>query len=194
MKKTLLVALLVIPFLGISQTTKPIDGFLGIKFGSTRVAVIEALNAKGGILNKKNTTADLLYYNNIKLGHRNAGAFIVKFIDNKAFEADFIFDPGLEAKTIQYFFELTNDINDNYGAGDVKKKFQEPYDDEDDDGIKIDGIKHGKIDYVTYWLSSAKNSIAESITPELAVLLIYQDSALTDEAVKRQKTKEKSDF
>ena len=194
MKKTLLIALLLIPFLGISQTKKPIDGFLGIKFGSTKATVMTALKAKGGILNAKQSTSDVIVYKNIKLGHRDAGAFIVKFINNKAFEADFIFDPGLEAKTIEYYYELVNDINEIYGAGDVQKKFQEPYNDDVDDGFKITGIKNGKIDYSTLWKSSNKNAIGASITAELTVELVYQDNDLIKQAVDNQKAKEKSDY
>jgi hypothetical protein len=193
-KKTLFIALLLIPFFGVSQTTKPIDGFLGIKFGSTRVAVITALNAKGGILDKKETTPDLVVYKNIKLGHREAGIFLVKFIDNKAFEADFIFDPGLDAKTIEYYLALVNDINENYGTGDMQKKFQEPYNDQDDDGIKINAMKDGKAVYATYWQSASNNTIKASIETSLAVMLTYQDGDLTDQAINKQKAKEKSDY
>ncbi len=194
MKKTLLIALLLVPFLGISQTKKSIDGFLGIKFGSTRAAVIAALNAKGGILDKKESTVNMLAYKNIKLGHRTAGAFVVKFIDGKAYEADFVFDPGLDAHTIEYFFNLVNDINENYGAGDIKKTFQEPYNDEDDDGIKIGAMKDGKVSYATYWQSDNKNTIKAVIDESLAVLLIYQDADLAHESVKKQKAKESSDY
>jgi hypothetical protein len=195
MKKTLLITLLLVPFLGISQTIKPIDGFLGIKFGSSRMAVISALNAKGGILDKSQSTPILLAYKNIKLGHRTAGAFVVKFIDNKAFEADFIFDPGLDAKTLEYYKQLVNDINENYGTGLERKKFQEPYNDEDDDGLKIDAIKDGKAEFETYWRSlPTKNTIMASIDVALTVILTYQDAELIGQAISRQKAKEKSDF
>ncbi|MDB4903096.1 MAG: hypothetical protein JWQ63_2377 [Mucilaginibacter sp.] len=195
MKKTLLIALLLIPFLGISQTTKPVDGFLGIKFGSSRAAVIAALNAKGGILGKKESTPEFLYYKNIKLGHRDAGAFMVKFVDDKAFEADFIFDPGLDAKTIEYYKILVNDISENYGKGFDHKNYQEPYNNEDDDGIKIDAMKDGKVEYFTIWQSEpSKNTIKASVDVSLAVILKYQDSELVGRVIDKQKAKEKSDF
>ncbi|MDF2430816.1 MAG: hypothetical protein JWP44_447 [Mucilaginibacter sp.] len=194
MKKTLLIALLLIPFLGISQTTKPIEGFLGIKFGSSRLEVLTALNAKGGIIDKKESTPDMLVYKNIKLGHRDAGAFIVKFIENKAFEADFIFDPGLDAKTIDYYNDLVADLNSNYGKGDFKPIYKDPYSATDNDGDKIVGMKNAEVTYETYWLSDNKNTIAATINESLAVLLTYQDEALTGIALKKQKAKEKSDF
>jgi len=193
MKKALFIALLLIPFLGISQTKKPIDGFLGIKFGTARAAVAASLNAKGGILNKKETTADMLVYKNIKLGHRDAGIFVVKFVDNKAYEADFIFDPGADAHTIEYYFSLVNDLNENYGIGDSKKTFKEPYNDEDEDNIKISAIRNGNAEYKTYWKSDG-NFIKVEIEEALAVLLIYQDGKLDNTVETRQKAKEKSDY
>jgi hypothetical protein len=193
MKKTLLIALLLIPLLGISQTKKPIDGFLGIKFGSSRPAVIAALNAKGGVLYKKETTADMLVYKNIKLGHRDAGLFVVRFIDGKSFEADFVFDPGEDAHTLEYYYSLVNDINENYGAGDSKKTFKDPYNDEDEDNIKINAITHGNAKYVTYWKSN-NNFIKAVIGESLAVTLVYQDGGLANQAEGRQKEKEKSDY
>lgn len=195
MKKTLLIALLLIPFLGISQTTKPVDGFLGIKFGSSRAEVAAALNAKGGIINKAQSTPNLLSYKNIKLGHRNAAVFLVKFFNNKAFEADFLFDAEMDAKTLEYYKELVSDINENYGKGQENNKYQEPYNAEDDDGIKINAIQNGKAEFETVWESSpTKNTISTSISTELTVVLTYQDSNLADQAINNQKSKEKADF
>jgi len=193
MKKTLLITLLLIPFLGVSQTKKPIDGFLGIKFGSSRLAVIAALNAKGGILYKKETTADMLVYKNIKLGNRDAGMFVVKFINDKSFEADFVFDPGEDAHTLEYYYGLVNDLNANYGTGDSKKTFKDPYNDEDEDNIKINAITHGNAEYVTYWKSN-NHFIKATIGESLAVTLIYQEGSLAHLVASRQKEKEKSDY
>lgn len=194
MKKTLLIALLLIPFWGISQTTKEVEGFLGIKFGSSAAEVQSALNAKGGILDKKNTDADLMTYKNIKLGHRDAGLFVIKFINNKAFEADFIFDPGLDAKTLDYYYSLVDDINDNYGKGQSTATFKSPYSDKDPDNEKILAIKNAEGDYSSFWQSSNKNTISITITDDLAVILKYQDSVLVQEAINSQKAKEKSDY
>jgi hypothetical protein len=193
MKKTLLIALLLIPFLGISQTIKPIDGFLGIKFGSSRAVVSAALSAKGGTLDKKETTPEALVYNNIKLGHRATGAFVVKFIDGKAYEADFLFEPGQEAHTLEYYFELVSDINENYGKGDSKATFKDPYNNEDPDNIKINAITHGNAAYDTYWQSN-NNVIHATIDETLDVILVYQNGALADVVTSKEKAKEKSDY
>jgi hypothetical protein len=193
MKKTLLITLSLIPFLGISQTTKPIEGFLGIKFGSSAVAVETAVAAKGGVLDRPGSTKDVKVFRRTKLGHRDAVSFIVKFVNDKAYEADFIFKPGLEAKTVDYYNELVNDMNENYGKGDSKIDFKSPYSEKDDELTKIVAIKTAMAEYKTFW-ESADNAIVVQVTEALTVDLIYQDGKLADQAVAKQKAKEKSDF
>ncbi len=196
MKKTLLIALLLIPFLGISQTTKPIDGFLGIKFGASRASVIAALNARGGIMDKEHSTAERILYNNITLGHRGARGLFVSFVDDKAYLANFVFVPELESQTLQYFYALINDINEIYGTGHLVKHFQEPYNDNDDDGIKIDALKDGKDKFYNFWQSKpSDNSVGVEIRAEnLYIDLLYKDEELGKLADSKQKAKEKSDY
>jgi hypothetical protein len=91
MKKTLLIALLLIPFLGMSQTAPTIDGFLGIKFGSTKAAVTAALKARGAVLDKENSTATILAFENVKLGSRVANGFVTRFVDDHVYSATFSF-------------------------------------------------------------------------------------------------------
>lgn len=191
MKKILFLALLIIPFFGISQTTKPIEGFLGIKFGSSKAVVLAAIKAKGGIFREKKSSNELLEFTNVKLGHRTSSFFAVKLIDNKAFEADFFFDTEPEAKAIEAYDALVNDINDIYGKGDVTKTFKEPY--KDGDGYELLAIKSGKADYKTIW-GSGDNSIWASIGDDLSIELTYLNGPLIEVAVKKQKAKEKSDF
>jgi len=121
MKKTLFITLLfLIPFLGFSQTTKPIDGFLGIKFGSTKAAVIAAIKARGGRINKASKN-DYLAFDNVHLGHRETDMFLIRFVDNKAYEADFVFKPADENHAIQYYDRLISDLDDIYGVGNSTK-------------------------------------------------------------------------
>jgi hypothetical protein len=122
MKNLILIALLFIAFQGKAQTTKPIDGFLGIKFGSTVAQVTEALKAKGGVLDKENSDAKLLFFDNISLGNRKAAGLIVHFFNNQSYTAIFIFQADQEAKSIDYYNKLVKDINEVYGAGKDKKK------------------------------------------------------------------------
>lgn len=193
MKKTLLITLLLIPFLGMSQTTKPIEGFLGIKFGTGMAAVNAAVIAKGGVIDKAKSTKESVIFRNVKLGHREAASFIVKFVNDKAYEADFIFLPGQDARTIEYYNDLVNDINEIYGKGDLQVTFKSPYSDKDSETNKIVAIRNAMAEYKTYWESN-DNSILAEITDDLTVDLIYQNDKLFSEAEAKQKAKEKSDY
>lgn len=194
MKKTLLIAFLLIPLIGFTQTTKPIDGFLGIKFGTSKAAVIETMKSKGAAIDSDDPSNETVTFKNVSLGHRQTVTFFVRFVNNKAFEADYFFDPGLEAKTIEYYNDLLSDLTDVYGKGESFKNFKEPY--KDGDGYETTAIASGKADYVTFWEDAAnnKNSISLKIQPNLHVKLVYQDAVLVEEAIAKQKAKEKSDF
>jgi hypothetical protein len=192
MKKNLLIVILfLIPFYGISQTTKPIDSFLGIKFGSDAETVKTGILARGGILVKDSSDADFLYFTSVTQGTRKDIILIVKLNDNKAYEAHLAFPNELGKKSIEYYDALVKDISEIYGLGQVHKDFTPPY--HAGDGQEVDAIKSGNAQYITIW-SDYKNAIELTIDPSLYVLLIYQDSALYDIALKKIKDKNKADF
>jgi hypothetical protein len=192
MKKTLLIALLLIPFIGFSQTTKPIDGFQGIKFGSSKITVLTAMKAKGYKFDKTNSTATMLAFSNVKLASHTADAFLVKFINDKAFESDYLFNPDVEAKVIADYDELAGRIAEIYGQGQVTKTYNNPY--KEDDGETLLGLSAGKIDFHTVWFADNKNSISIAITTDMIVRVTYQDYLLTEQAIQAQKAKDKGDF
>jgi hypothetical protein len=191
MKKTLLIALLLIPFLGISQSTKPIEGFLGIKFGSTKAAVLAAMKTKGAVLNKTNSGINHLDFDNVKLGHRLAVDFVIKFVKDKAYSAIFAFKAEEDPKTIEYYNDLVGDINGIYGPGKPTSEFKSPF--KNGDGHETLAIEQGYANLFTDW-QSGTNSIQVAITSKLDVLVVYQNDTLDAEAQAAEKAKEKSDF
>ena len=195
MKKTLLIALLLIPFLGISQTTKPIDGFLGIKFGSSKATVITALKTKGAILDKEDSKADELIFTNVKLGQRGAEALYVFFVSDKVYAAAFDFKPDDRPTTVGYYSRLVDDINGVYGSGKPYKHFKTPY--EEGDGAEIVALQSGYAQMFTDW-ESGKNSIQVSIKhdndDDLYILLRYEDGVLSEAANAKEKAKDKADY
>jgi len=190
MKKILLITLLLIPFLGFSQTTKPIEGFLGIKFGSSKAQVIAAVKAKGGSLYKD--TVDELAFSGVRLGHLNSSILFVDFIDNKVYQAVFSFQADVDDKTIDYYNDLVSQVNDIYGKGNSQKVFRSTF--TDGDGYEITAIQQGDADYTTIWEDSIQNTIEAKINDHLYIDLIYQDTNLTKQAIQRFKDKEKGDF
>jgi len=188
MKKLLLFTLLIIPFFGFSQTTKPIDGFLGIKFGASKEAVIAALKAKGNVPDKRSPGAKVLSFHNVKLGQRSADGLFVRFIDNKAYFALFIFTPDKQPQSVEYYTALVNDISDVYGKGESTSDFKSPF--KDGDGNEMTAIQEGYTTIFTDW-HSGTNSVQATIhgTSDLiTVLLIYQDDTLSAQVDKKQKS------
>ncbi len=190
MKKTLLIALLLVPFIGISQTTKPIEGFLGIKFGSSKADVMAAMQAKGGAL-MKGSTDDNLFFTNISLGHRATQAFEVKLFNDKAYFGGFIFQPENEASTLGFYNSLVSDISDVYGKGNATISFKDPY--KFGDGNETQAISLSEGHMFTDW-HSEKKSIQINVTTKLKVVLLYIDDTMDEQAKAAQKAKEKSDF
>ena len=191
MKKTLLIAFLLIPFLSFSQTLKPISGFLGIKFGSTKIAVITAMKAKGAVL-LKNADPTMLIFDNVKLGNRDAKALVIGFVDNQAYAAQFVFATDVEAQVPDYYQDLVKDFTDVYGTGNSTRQFNDPY--VEGDGNELLGLSAGKIDFNTVWTDSNQNSIQIKITTNMEVSAFYQDYVLAGKDANKQKQKNKSDY
>ncbi len=196
MKKILLITLLSLPILGFSQTsTKPIDGFLGIKFGTTKLAVTAAMKARGAKLDA-NSDATNLAYTNVSMAHRPTEVVIIRFVDGKVYEGDIFFTPADNDHTIAYYNDLVSDLNENYGKGQDSKKFTSPY--ADGDGHEVTALLVGAADYQTVWEAANSNTIKASIDKEsdtsLSVELTYQDDVLTQQAIDKQKAKDKGDL
>ncbi|HTK21823.1 MAG TPA: hypothetical protein VL442_20040 [Mucilaginibacter sp.] len=196
MKKLLAIALLLIPFLGFSQTTKPIDGFLGIKFGSTKQQVITAIKARGGVLINGAPGANALSFSNVSLARRKSEMLRVKFVDGKAFKAGFMFKPQDDYHAIEYYNDLINDLNAVYGKGESTKKYSSPASESDQN--QMGDLLVGSAEYSTYWDAADKNFIGLFIVKDdddnLIVSLSYVDAALSDKADAQQANKDKSDL
>jgi len=195
MKNLFLVTFLFITICCKAQTTKPIDGFLGVKFGASSAQVIEALKAKGGSLNTDQTPQSI-GFSNIKLGGRPVSTLFVHFVNDKAYEAVFIFTPEQEPKIIDYYNAVVKDISDVYGVGKTKKKFKAPY--TEGDGYEITAIKTGNADYETDWVDGVNYIIAlirkDTKINALTVRLFYNDGKLRKEFTDQQKAQNKSEF
>ncbi len=193
MKKTLLIALLLIPCLGFSQTLKPIIGFAGIKFGSSKAIVLAAMKAKGAVLDKENSNATTLMFSNVKLGSREADALQIDFVDNQAFEGIYTFTTDVEAKVPGFYQALVNDYKDVYGDAKITRQFNDPY--VEGDGNELLGLSAGKIIYSAIWLDSQnKSSVYIQITSKMEIIVTYQSDDLFKKYADKEKTKNKTDY
>jgi len=193
MKKISLIVLLFIAAKTNAQTAKPIDSFLGIKFGTPTAQVLATLKAKGGIVDKENSKPNGYFFDNLSLGHRKSIFVIVKFVDDKLYEGDFYFEAELKPKTIEYYDELMADVEEVYGKGRSFKTFKQPY--EAGDGFEVQAITTGNAEFTTYWDTEGNPGVInERINSKAQIILTYQDRELVKIAVDKQKTKEKADF
>jgi hypothetical protein len=191
MKKILLIALFLMPVIGFSQTLKPIDGFLSIKFGSSKADVTAAIKAKGGTVSKEAPNA--LVFKGIKLGHLDVFGLTVWFYNDQACQAQFFFKAELEDKTIDFYNDLMSQVSDVYGQGKSTRVFRSTF--KDGDGYEITAIEQGDADYSTIWADKDnKHRIVETISPKLYIMLTYMDTVLTDASFAQDKAKEKGDF
>jgi hypothetical protein len=190
MKKTLLITLLLIPFLGMSQTTKPVDGFLGVKFGASKAEVITAMEAKGGKLTGT-PSEELLVFRELNLGHRHINFLQVALFNNHAYYAVLIFQPENEASTIGFYNSLVSDVSEVYGPGKPTVYFKDPY--KAGDGNETLALSLSKGLMFTTWKSDT-HSLQVAIDTKLRVLVKYIDEVTYDLAEAAQKAKEKSDY
>jgi hypothetical protein len=194
MKKSILITLLLIPFLGFTQTTKPIEGFLGIKFGSSKTDVVAAMKAKGGVLSSSSTDSRLVF-TNVKLGQRMPDWITVFLFNDKLYQGVFFFKPEHEAQTIDNYNSLVSDISGVYGPGNPYKSFKSPY--KDGDGYEVTALSSGNATIFTNWGSEKGNllqAVIDTIKDDLYVKLIYVDIVVQTQAIDAQKAKEKSDY
>jgi len=192
MKNLILITFLLISFGVKAQTTKPIDGFLGIKFGSSAAEVTEALKAKGGVVRTSSPIS--ITFTGLTLGSKKVVALFVHFVNDKAYEATFAFYPDQEAQSIEYYNGLVNSVSDAYGPGKASKMFKQPY--TDGDGYEITAIKSGNADYHTYWQDDDNYILSkiEVANDKINIKLYYDAGKLLKLNDDQQKEKNKSEF
>jgi len=182
---TFIIIFFLIPFCGISQPKKTIDSFLGIKFRSSYEMVKDSMKTRSGHFDTALSKPDFLFFDSVKHYDLIAGIVNIKFVNNMAYEAGFVFKPDFESKIIDYYYYLVNELNAVYGASKIIRNFKPPYTGGDYIRLKALRTHHG--DYYNVWTATNKNQIVMSISPgpgddsSLYIMLIYQDGALVDE-------------
>ena len=191
MKKSLLILLLLIPFVGFSQNLKPINQVWGLKFGASKSATLAAIKAKGGTLDIITKTG-IYIFKNIKFAGRKPLSMAAFFFQNKFYSASFLFKADDDPGTIDYYNDLVINIDSTYGPGQVTKNFTSGF--ADGDGNEIVAIQGGYADYQTLWHDDNNNYIIVTIDKNLMVELSYVDAAIEQLYAARQKALEKSDY
>jgi hypothetical protein len=176
MKKLILLLLFILPLGAFSQSKKSIDGFLDIPFGSDSATVKSVLTSKGATRVNALCTKDELVYFDFEFSGRKVFACAVKFVDDRAYEADLIFSDFAEKQLLDYYDNFAADITAVYGKGTLTNNFGNM-----DNPQRIRGIKSGSASCQTLWRSKNGNAVQLKMIyskPNLQIALQYQDSAL----------------
>lgn len=154
---------------------KMIEGFWGVKFGSSQDEVKSAILAKGPTLSSL-STADELMFQDVTFTQRRLAALSFKFVNNKFYEADVTYPAPDDIEVISTFKTIINELSEVYGKPNISKNFQFPY--ADGDGFEAQGIKQGKVSFTAVWKTSNNNAIQLQIDKNLSLSLFYTDGTL----------------
>ena len=178
--------------------TPALDGFWGLKFGSSATESRKFIESKHtGTIDEKETNADVLTLMAPDFAGKTPTAMIFQFERDKFHTGIVFYTPTDDSKVLDLYSGLRSDLIDKYGkpANDLRV-FEKPY--SDGDGDETEAIKHGLATVAVMWLfdraDGLKNSITLEIRPSLAIALTYQDGKLIKEAVDAQKAKTIKDY
>ncbi len=192
--KKILFLLFIIPSFSFAQT-KTIDGFWGIKFGTSKQSAAEAMKAKGAIPSKLNTPDNLLSYQDVVFTQRKAVLIMLKFDKDRLYDARVLFlpEPGDE---INQFETMAKELKIPYGEAPIFRNFDAPF--KLGDGQELDAIKAGKAKYAAFWstlnVNGDKNFVSLSIDKDLFISLSYQDGTIVKNLITGRDKAKTSDY
>ncbi len=166
---------------------KPIEGFWGIKFGTTRDEAKKAILAKGGTLNSGSSAA-LLSFSGVTFTQRRLTELQLKFTGGKFYEAVASYPAPDETQVLGTFNTIVSELNAVYGQAEISKSFEPPY--ADGDGYAVQAIKFGKATIMAIWKTVNNNAIQLQIEKDLSMSLYYTDGTLE----KQKDTKKSTDY
>jgi hypothetical protein len=168
-----------IPFLAFSQK-KSIDGFLDISFGSDSATVKTAITAKGGTRIDSLCLKDRLAFTGFNMSDRKVYILYVHFVDNKAYEAYFIFNDFNDSEALDYYDRFSADITAVYGKGNITSTFGN-----ENNSVRIKKLELGNASCQTDWQSKNKNLVLlgfSNFNRSISIYLDYQSTDLLNQA------------
>lgn len=182
MKKGLFLFLFIILASSVDAQQKPIDGFLGIKFNSTREQVINVAKLKGGISDPATTSKNQLGYKELSIAGRKAFRVTFQFHQNRFYQSFVFYVPDEDPQLYILYNEILKDLNEVYGVSEPQREFVSPFKFGDGDEYVAIATGHAKISDT--WIDTNTNcGIQLYITGKPYMIgLIYQNTKMYDEA------------
>lgn len=199
MKSIFLAFFLTICYFSYSQVQN-LEGFLGIKFGSSREEVKKSMLLRQDCkLDIQNSNENVLFFDNVNFGGRKTEYIIFKFVNNQFHTGAVVLKPELESKCIELYTKIKDELNEKYFVTDKDyENYKYPY--EKGDGHAETAIAVGKAEFVSYWFfnqdtdGEIQNAISIQIKEDFNIVITYQDGKLITEAIKKQKESNFKDY
>src|ERR1700744_3180662 len=151
---------------------------MDIPFGSDSATVKNAMIAKGAVKIDSLSEKGISAFGGFSMSGRKVLYLFVHFVDNKAYEAYFLFNEFSDSDALTYYDRFSNDITAVYGKGDMTSDFGST-----NNSYRIKQLELGNASCNTVWSSKNKNAIKLSFVPfnrSIQIFLDYQDTALWD--------------
>lgn len=197
MKKIIVLACFMLFAVNAIAEERTLDGFWGIKFGTSKVEGKKIMASKGLKLDTSRSSKDILIYYDVKFGGRDAVAVGLKYDKNRFYDAKVFYRTPLDAKTLELYENVKADINTKYYTTNLDdKSFKYPY--SEGDGHEITAIKLGLAHISALWQfersDGEKNLIVLEIKENLMIFINYIDGKISDEVVIRNRSTDSKDY
>jgi len=187
----ILLTIVIAPIVGFTQD-KPIESFMGIKFGATKQSAMAIAKSRKGIINPRMTTPINIGYTNIKFADRETFSVNLGFVNNKFYEGHAFFKITNKAKVFELYNEIFDELKEVYGDSKQEERdYKYPYSEGDKEAWVA--VTSGYATISDTWIDEkTKGGIKLFIMDggEL-IALWYQHSELQKEA---KKIKPKKDY
>lgn len=193
MKKFLIFIISVLVYSNSFSQATELTGCMGIKFGSTKEQVKEAVISKrAGFQTYKDEVSYISYTNGTFAGRECVGA-IFMFYNNKLHTVKILLREDQDPKVFDLYKTVVSELETKYNTSAEKHHiFKKPY--YEGDGYTVSAIKMGYADIASYINFADNNVISISITENLTTMILYQNTDMAQEAIDNNNQKRSQDY
>ncbi|MBR5927478.1 MAG: hypothetical protein IKZ79_03405 [Spirochaetia bacterium] len=171
------------------STSDKLLGFWGIKWGTSIEETKNIVKQKGSYIITEELPDAIAYKGNF--GGEDTSIFLY-FFDNKFYKGVVSY-PYEENRVFSKYRVIKEQVSSKYGKPQKETElFLKPY--YDGDGYEEQAVRVNKCIYYSTWNFSDQNIIGLTISNKLHTLLFYKNTKMQEEADKKEKEKNMSDF
>lgn len=180
-----------------STFSQTLDGFMGIKFGSSPDSVKRVVLSKPGAqLNTEQSDEHTLLFKGLKFAGREVVMIGFKFNDNQFYGAMVAVKINSSTKIFELYKEIKSELNEKYFiTTNDYEEYEYPY--KKGDGLTEQAIQKTKANIHAYWEFKNVGSKSNYITLSASgffIMLKYYNGALNTLAEKKEKAEKNKDY